>query len=269
MNMRTLTKMMDLSGRKALVTGGAGHIGLAVEESLIELGASLSVLDIDAEACNKRVELLSQIRENSALPIVCDLGDERSTREAIRETVSKLGGLDILVHCAAYVGTTNAPGWAVPFENQSVEAWNAAIQVNLTSPFVMTQEARDALSETGQGSIILFGSIYGLSGPDMRLYSGTEMENPAGYGASKGGLLQLTRHLATILAPRIRVNAISPGGVWREQPEPFPKRYASRTPLGRLAKEEDLKGAVAYLASVLSEYVTGHNLVIDGGWTTW
>ena len=95
------------------------------------------------------------------------------------------------------------------------------------------------------------------------------MANPAGFGASKGGLLQLTRYLATTLAPRVRVNCISPGGVWRDQPSGFRERYESRTPLGRMATEEDIKGAVAYLASDLSAYVTGQNLVVDGGWTIW
>jgi NAD(P)-dependent dehydrogenase (short-subunit alcohol dehydrogenase family) len=125
------------------------------------------------------------------------------------------------------------------------------------------------LIDSGHGSIVLISSIYGLVGPDMSLYEGTSMANPAGYGASKGGLLQLMRYLATVLAPDVRVNAISPGGVWRQQPGQFHDRYRSRTPLGRMATEEDLKGAAAYLASDLSSYVTGHNLVVDGGWTTW
>jgi NAD(P)-dependent dehydrogenase (short-subunit alcohol dehydrogenase family) len=101
------------------------------------------------------------------------------------------------------------------------------------------------------------------------LYEGTDIQNPAGYSAAKGGLLQLTRYLATVLAPDIRINAISPGGVWRDQPEAFHQRYVARTPMGRMATEEDLKGAVAYLASDLSAYVTGQNLSVDGGWTAW
>ena len=112
-------------------------------------------------------------------------------------------------------------------------------------------------------------SIYGLVGPDWRLYEGTEIGNPAAYSASKGGLLQLTRWLATTLAPDVRVNSITPGGVFRDTPEPFLSRYLSRTPLGRMATEEDFKGAIAYLASDLSAYVTGQNLVVDGGWTAW
>jgi NAD(P)-dependent dehydrogenase (short-subunit alcohol dehydrogenase family) len=103
----------------------------------------------------------------------------------------------------------------------------------------------------------------------MRLYEGTKMGNPAAYAASKGGLLQLTRWLATVLAPKIRVNALTPGGVWREQPEAFHERYRLRTPLGRMAAESDFKGAAAYLASDMSEYVTGQNLIVDGGWTAW
>ncbi|MQF67097.1 SDR family oxidoreductase [SAR202 cluster bacterium AD-802-F09_MRT_200m] len=267
--MRSISKLLSLSGRSALVAGGAGHIGLAVGEALVELGATVAVLDLDIEACRERAATLSQIRDNGALAVQCDLTDEAATRSAVRKTVQELDGLDILVHCAAYVGTTQIPGWAVPFSEQTVEAWDTALRVNLTSAFIMVQEARESLSVSGHGSVILFGSTYGVVGPDYSLYEGTSMSNPAGYGASKGGILQLTRYLATTLAPRVRINTISPGGVWRGQPESFHQRYMDRTPLARMATEEDLKGAITYLAGDLSEYVTGHNLAVDGGWTAW
>jgi len=267
--MKSLQQLGDLSGRRAIVTGGAGHIGLAVGEALVEMGADVSVMDLSADACQERVDALSQFRKHDGAAIPCDLRDEQSTREAIRQGIGRMGGLDILVHTAAYIGTTQAHGWAVPFEDQGVEAWDAAMRVNLTSAFVMAQEAKTALEDSGHGAVILFASHYGLVGPDMRLYEETDMANPAGYSASKGGLIQLTRYLATVLAPTIRVNAISPGGVWRDQPEQFQQRYTSNTPLGRMAGEEDLKGAVAYLASDMSAYVTGHNLVVDGGITVW
>lgn len=269
MSMSTVAQLMNLSGRKALVTGGAGHIGRAVGETLVELGAKVCILDLDLSACQQRAATLSGIRENSAIAISSDLRDEYSTREAIRQTVERLSGLDILIHCAAYVGTTQAPGWAVPFEQQTVEAWDAALRVNLTSAFVMVQEARKALAASGHGSVVFFGSTYGMVGTDFRLYEETSMAHPGGYSASKGGLLQLMRYLATTLAPQTRVNAISPGGVRRDQPEVFQQRYVARTPMGRMATEEDLKGAVAYLATDLSAYMTGHNLVVDGGWTAW
>ena len=133
----------------------------------------------------------------------------------------------------------------------------------------MVQAAKDAIEASGHGSVIFFASHYGLVGPDMSFYEGTSMGNPAAYAASKAGLIQLARWLATVLAPKVRVNCITPGGVWRNQEEGFHKRYVARTPLGRMAIEEELKGAVAYLASDLSAYVTGHNLVVDGGWTVW
>lgn len=269
MSRSTVTRLMDLAGRKALVSGGAGHIGGAVGETLVELGADVCILDLNMPDCRQRVASLTDIREDSATAVSGDLSDENSTRAAVRQTVERLGGLDILIHCAAYVGTTEAPGWAVPFEQQTVAAWDTALRVNLTSAFVMVQEAREALAASGHGSVVLFASTYGMVGPDFRLYEDTSMANPAGYGASKGGLLQLMRYLSTALAPRVRVNAISPGGVWRDQPEVFQQRYVDRTPMGRMATEEDLKGAVAYLASDLSAYVTGHNLVVDGGWTAW
>jgi NAD(P)-dependent dehydrogenase (short-subunit alcohol dehydrogenase family) len=258
---------MDLSGRNALLAGGAGHIGLAVAETLVELGADVTILDQDETACQCRAATLGRLRQDSAFPIKCDLRDERAQREAVQWATEKMGGLDILVHCAAYVGTSKLAGWAVPFEDQTVEAWDEAMRVNLTSAFVLVQAAREALAASEHSSVILFASIYGVVGPDFDLYEGTELANPAGYAASKGGLLQLMRYLSKALAPAIRVNAITPGGVWRNQPESFHQRYISRTPLERMAAEEDMKGAVAYLASDLSAYVTGHNLVVDGGWT--
>lgn len=267
--MRSIHELIDLSGRKALVTGGGGHIGSILGETLVELGATVSLLDIDARLTRRAVRAILRVRPDSAFGVHCDLRSERSARGAVNKVIRKMGGLDILVHCAAYVGTTRAPGWAVPFEKQTVKAFQDALKVNLLSAFVLAQEARTALSASGRGSLILIGSTYGLVGPDPRLYEDTSMNNPVGYGASKGGLLQMTRYLATLLAPSVRVNAISPGGVWRQQPKTFHRRYVARTPLRRMAAEEDLKGAVAYLAGDASGYVTGHNLVVDGGWTAW
>lgn len=266
---QSVAQFMDLSGRRALVAGGAGHIALAVEETLIELGASVIVLDLDAAACQQRVERLSQLRPGSAIPLACDLADEIQTRQSVRTATQQMGGLEILVHCAAYSHAANGDGWTGPLEQQTVKAWDAALRVNVTSAFVLVQEARAALERSGHGSVIFFGSIYGTVGPDVRLYTDTPLSNSVAYGVAKGGLAQLTRYLATLLAPRVRVNMISPGGVWRNSPQAFVERYIARTPLGRMCTEEDLKGAVAYLASDLSTYVTGQNLQVDGGWTIW
>ena len=236
------------------MAGGAGHVGRAATAALLELGAQVAVVDLSAA--------------DATLSVEADLADEAATRAAVVRVARELGGIDVLVHCAALVGTTEEEGWAVPFADQSVGAWEKALRVNLTSAFVLAHEAREHLARSGRGSVILVSSIYGLVGPDLRLYEGTTMGNPAGYAASKGGLVQLARHLATVLAPT-RVNAVSPGGIARGQDEAFLERYVERTPLGRMATEEDLKGAFAYLASDASGYVTGQNLVVDGGWTAW
>jgi NAD(P)-dependent dehydrogenase (short-subunit alcohol dehydrogenase family) len=267
--MRSISELMSLKGRKALLTGGAGHIGLALSQTLVELGAIVAIADLDKDECEKRADELNEMGNGKAWALPVNLLDEQSTRQTVQAALRQQGGLDILIHCAAFVGTTNFPGWGVPFQQQSLTAWDAALRVNLSAAFILAQESHQALETSKHGSIIFVSSIYGMVGPDMSLYEGTAMTNPAGYGASKGALLQLARYLATVFAPEVRVNAITPGGVWRSQPEIFVNRYEKRTPMGRMGTEEDFKGAVAYLASDLSAYVTGQNLIVDGGWTAW
>ena len=267
--MRDIQQLSNLTSRVALIVGGAGHVGRAAAEALMELGASTVILDLDHERCFRCAAELSSATGGRAVGQACDLADEQATREAVRNVLAAWGRLDIVVHCAAYVGTTPIPGWVAPFAKQTVAAWDAALRVSLTSAFVIAQETAAPLAASGHGTIVLVGSIYGLVGPDMRLYADTTMGNAAGYGAAKGGLLQLGRYLATTLAPAVRVNLVTPGGIERGQPKVFQDRYVARTPLGRMATEEDLKGAIAYLASDLSSYVTGQDLIVDGGWTAW
>jgi NAD(P)-dependent dehydrogenase (short-subunit alcohol dehydrogenase family) len=267
--MNSLKALMDLHGRVALITGGAGHIGRAMAGALAELGAGVVLLDLDAQAATN---LAAQIRFDygvETLAVGVDLTDEAAVRTVPGIVLKQFGRLDILINNAALVGTSELKGWGVPFDDQSAATWRLAMEVNLTAPFVLTQASRAALASSGHGSVINIGSIYGMVAPDMSLYAGTALGNPAAYSASKGGLLQLTRWLSTVLAPDIRVNAITVGGVSRNQGAAFQERYISRTPLARMATEQDLIGAVAYLASDLSAYVTGHNLVVDGGWTAW
>jgi NAD(P)-dependent dehydrogenase (short-subunit alcohol dehydrogenase family) len=267
--MRPLKELLDLRGRVALITGGGGHLGGAICEALAELGTSVVVLDAVAEACHGTAGKIQERFGVDTMPLVVDLSNSQKLQQVWPNIKERFGRLDILVNCAALVGTTALKGWATPFLEQDADTWRLALEINLTSIFVLIQSCAPALAASGRGSIINISSIYGMVGPDLRLYDQTAMGNPAAYAASKGGLLQFTRWLSTVLAPRIRVNAISIGGVWRGQPEEFQRRYLDRTPLGRMAVEEDIKGAAAYLATDLSAYVTGHNLVVDGGWTAW
>jgi NAD(P)-dependent dehydrogenase (short-subunit alcohol dehydrogenase family) len=267
--MRTVKKLMDLSGRVVLITGGAGHLGRVMADALAELGASIAIVDRFEEDCLSTVEWLKVRHSVQALPFVVDLEDEAAVIALPCQVAEALGGLDILVNCAAFVGTSGLEGWNEPFERQSVDTWRRAMEVNLTAVFALTQAAAPLLKSKGHGSIINISSIYGVHGPDLSLYQGTGMNNPAAYAVSKGGLLQFTRWCATVLAPDIRVNAITPGGVFRGQDEKFVERYIEKTPLKRMAQEEDFKGVVSFLASDLSAYVTGQNIAVDGGWGVW
>ena len=260
---------MDMRGRCALVTGGAGHIGLAISEALAEQGALLVLVDQDQQALEAAARHLKEKHGAEAKLVLADLEVSGQTAAIAKEAEDAFGGLDVLVNCAAFVSTSQLSGWSEPFERQSVETWRRAFEVNLTSVFQLTKSAAPLLRRNGVGSIINIASIYGTHGPDHSLYEGTTMNNPAAYSASKGGLLQFTRWASTVLAPDIRVNAISPGGVSRGQPSSFVKRYEPRVPLGRMAVEEDFKGAALFLASDLSAYVTGQNIAVDGGWGVW
>jgi NAD(P)-dependent dehydrogenase (short-subunit alcohol dehydrogenase family) len=265
MTTRTLAALSQMNDRVCLVTGGAGHLGRAFADTLTELGAHVVLVDRDAAALEAVVGSLPPGRASS---ITVDLLDETATAEVVPRALGRHGRLDVLVNNAAFTGASGVAGFAVPLPQQTMQAWNAAMRVNLGAAFQLSLSAREALT-SARGVIVNVGSIYGAVGPDFSLYEGTQMGNPAAYGASKGGLIQLTRYLATALAPHVRVNALSPGGIARGQPESFREKYEARTPLRRMATEEDLKGALAYFASDLSAYVTGQHLLVDGGWTAW
>ena len=265
----SLRQLMDMRGRVSLITGGAGHIGSVMAEALAELGSSLVILDLDEGRCAAVAGMLRERYGIDTLACPTNLGDDEAVSRLRQRVEDRFGRLDVLVNVAALVGTSSLQGWSTAFERQRLDVWRDALNINLTAPFVLAQAFALLLKTSGHGSIVNVSSIYGVVGPDWRLYEGTALGNAAAYSASKGGLLQLSRWLATTLAPEIRVNSITPGGVFRDTPEPFLSRYVSRTPLKRMASEQDLKGAIAYLASDLSAYVTGHNLVVDGGWTAW
>lgn len=265
--MRDLKTLMDMTGRRALITGGAGHLGRTMADSLAELGAEVLLVDVAGAPTQAVADEIAERRGTTVTALDCDLEDA-DARSALVDRVAP-GGLSVLVNNAAFVGTSGLTGWAEPLEGQSVATWRRALEVNLTAGFHLCQLLAPVLKDSPGGSIINIASIYGQWGPDYALYEGTVMANPAAYGASKGGLIQLTRWLSTTLAPQVRANVISPGGVARGQPESFVERYKARTPLLRMATEEDFRGAVAYLASDLSAYVTGQVLAVDGGWGAW
>lgn len=267
--MTTIASLMSLKERRALVTGAAGGIGRIIAQTLAELGADIVLVDRPGADCASVADALGRDWGVRTRTIECDLEQDAERSRMIESVLSDGLGLDVLVNNAAFTGSTGLQGWVADFADQSVETWRRALEVNLTAAFDLTKGLAPALGKNSLGSVVNIGSIYGVFGPDHRLYADTNMGNPAAYAASKGGLIQLTRWLATTLAPAVRVNVLSPGGVFRGQPKEFVQRYEARTPLGRMATEDDFRGAIAYFASDLSRYVTGQNLVVDGGWGVW
>ncbi len=267
MTVRSIKEMMDLKGRVAVITGGAGHIALAFAESLAEAGASLVLLDVGQARLESRTADLMRRFGCKVTHAVADVANPEMVNQALSRAEAEHGSIDILMNNAAYPPDDRPDPFDVAA--QSVERWERNIQVMLTGTLVTTQACVPAMRRAGSGTIINVSSTYGLVGPDPAMYLGTEIGNPGYYAAAKGGIVQLTRYWATMLAPVIRVNCIAPGGVSRNQPEIFVERYGTRTPLKRMATEEDFKGAALFLASDMSAYVTGQVLPVDGGWTAW
>lgn len=267
--MTAIKELMNLNGRRAMITGATGGLGKVMADTLAELGADLVLVDKPGADFQILTQTLTQRWKIKIQHRHCDLEQQEQRLELMDWLKSSGECLNILINNAAFVGTSELKGWSVPFEEQTVDTWRRAVEVNLTAVFDLCQGLTPMLRIADGASVINIASIYASLGPDYSLYEGTAMGNPAAYAASKGGLVQLTRWLATTVAPLVRVNAISPGGVFRNQPKMFVQRYEARTPLRRMATEDDFRGAIAFLASDLSKYVTGQNLAVDGGWGGW
>jgi NAD(P)-dependent dehydrogenase (short-subunit alcohol dehydrogenase family) len=267
--MTSIFDLSDLTGRTALITGATGSLGKIFAQTLNELGADLILIDRPGSDFESVTSTLVRRDGINVENYYCDLEIQINRSNLISKIMNLKKKLNILVNNAAFVGASDLPGWSAPFVEQSTETWRRALELNLTAVFDLCQGLYPLLKESTGANIVNIASIYGMHGPDWGLYRDTNLGNSSAYAASKGGLVQLTRWLATTIAPQVRVNAIAPGGVFRHQPEVFVKRYERKVPLGRMASEEDFRGAIAYLASDLSKYVTGQILSVDGGWGTW
>jgi NAD(P)-dependent dehydrogenase (short-subunit alcohol dehydrogenase family) len=260
---------LQLSGKTAVVTGAAGVIGSGICEALAAMGADLVLTDFSEQRLLVLKETLSSFNVGISL-FAADLENGESRQILINNLVRKNVKIDVLINNAAFTGDSGLTGWVGQLKNQSVETWSRALEVNLTSVFHLIKGLEPILTKeiSCPASIINIASIYGFKAPIWSLYEGLEgMGNPAAYAVSKAGLIQLTKWLATSLAPGIRVNSISPGGLYRGQSDLFVSRYEEKVPLMRMATVEDVCGAVIYLASNLSKYITGQNIIIDGGFT--
>jgi NAD(P)-dependent dehydrogenase (short-subunit alcohol dehydrogenase family) len=265
-----------LDGRVAVVTGALGLLGRHHCAALARAGAVVVVTDLDAAGCAALAGELSRAHGQTAIGQAADITDRESVRALHVAVLGRCGRVDVLVNNAAINEKVEATegGPPVGFEDYPVAAWEAALRVNVTGTFLCCQAFGAEMARAGRGSIVNIASTYGIVAPDQSLYRRPDGSQPfiksAAYPTTKGAVIALTRYLAAYWGRSgVRVNALSPGGVANGQDPHFVARYADRTPLGRMAAPSDYEGAVVFLASDASAYVTGTNLVVDGGWTAW
>lgn len=264
---KTLSELMSLDGRTALVSGGAGYLGIEMCRTLAELGANVVIASRDPAKCAQAAAQLSGEGLGAGRVVGRQLNvmDLTSVGECLDAVTDQFGGLDILVN-NAWSGNKNS------WESIDEKDWSYDIDMSLNSVFRMTKLAFPLLRDR-RGIILNITSMYGYVAPDYRLYDGKEFANPPSYGAAKAGVLQFTRYLSSFLAPYgIRANCLSPGAF----PHPptqanaaFMERLSGKNPLGRIGQPQDLKGAVALLCTDASSYMTGQNICVDGGWAAW
>jgi NAD(P)-dependent dehydrogenase (short-subunit alcohol dehydrogenase family) len=265
----------SLAGRTAVVTGAVGLLGREHCLALGEAGARVVVTDLDRGACDAFARELAE-RDIRTLAWAADITDASSLERLRDAVIDRVGSIDVLVNNAAIDDkvTAGADVESSRFESYPLERWRRSLDVNVTGTFLCCQILGGEMARRGRGSIVNVASTYGVVAPDQSLYQGPDgaqrFFKSAAYPTSKGAVVALTRYLATYWAKvGVRVNTLSPGGVEAGQDEHFVRSYARRTPLGRMARADEYRGAVVFLASDASSYMTGFNLVVDGGWTAW
>ena len=267
--------LFDLTGKAAIVTGGAGILGAHFCAGLAESGAKVAVVDLNKDKAVVLAKELSLRYKAQLIGIGCDVSDPASVKAMVAHALTAFGEINIL-HNNAAGKSDNLDAFFARFEEYSLEQWRKIMSVNLDGMFLVAQAIGKQMVAQGKGgSIIQTASIYGVKAPDHRIYEGSfylnrQINTPAVYTASKAGVVGLTKHLATYWANKgIRVNTLTPGGTESGQNDEFKRRYSNRIPMNRMAGAHEMVGALLYLASDASSYVTGQNIIVDGGLNAW
>jgi len=272
----TVLKKFDMTGKTAIVTGAAGLLGKQFSLTLAQAGASVVLADLDKSLAESQALFLRE-QGLRAVAVAVDVTDPVSVKAMVKTALEAFGSVDVLVNSAALdpkfdPANLDSQG-ANAFESYSLESWRQSLDVNLTGTFLATQAAVQPMLAQGKGVIVNICSIYGLNGPDQRIYpeeNGQKRFKPVDYSVTKAGLLGFTRYLAAYYAGRnIRVNALTPGGIFNGHDTEFVENYTARAILGRMADLDEVNAAMLFLCSDASSYMTGSNLIIDGGWTAW
>ena len=273
-----LPSRFRLDGRTVILTGGAGLLGREYTRALLAAGARVAVADIDRAAAERVALEAAATHGGIARGVGVDVSREEDLRHMVADVLDQWGAIDVLVNNAALDPKFDADvdqQQNVPFEDYPLKLWQRSLDVNLTGAFLCAQHVGRVMRRQGRGVMVNVASIYGLVAPDQRIYrrpdeTDQKLFKPADYAVTKAALVQLTRYLAAYWGSvNIRVNTLTPGGVYNAQDEHFVEQYASRVPLGRMAERTELSDALLFLVSDASSYMTGANLVVDGGWTAW
>ncbi|MEO8677471.1 MAG: SDR family oxidoreductase [Vicinamibacterales bacterium] len=275
-----MNNRFDLTGRVAIITGGAGLLGMQHARAIARAGGHVVIADLSADQSAGCARELADAIGIDALGVGVDITVKEQVERLARLVVERFGRIDILINNAALTvkgGGDGARGYFAKFEDYPLELWEKALQVNLTGTFLCCQAVGKQMVAQQRGVILNIASDVGTISPDHRIYEGVTsphtgepFNTPAAYATTKAGVINLTRYLATYWAKDgIRVNALSPGGVFANHDPVFVRNLAERIPLGRMANVDEYQGAVLFLVSDASSYMTGANLIVDGGRTAW
>ncbi len=270
-----VNKLFDLKDRVIIVAGGAGQIGFSFCKILADAGAKIAIADIDTEMAHDKIAKITEehIQQNiSVFPL--DVSSKSEVIDTIKKIEEALGNIYGLINVFHFKGNTRkldtSSNFFAGFEDYPEEAWDLVHDVNLKGSFLMAQAALPSMKRNGKGVIVNISSTYGNVSANKSIYGQSGINSPVAYATSKAALLNLTRYQATHLADHnIRANCLSPGGVFNNQAEEFLTNYTNLTPLKRMANEDDYQGAILFMMSDASSYMTGANISVDGGWTAW
>lgn len=274
MKNKITSELFDVSNKNIILTGSAGLLGSHYADFLSSNGANLILVDINEKQNKKLEKLISSKYDTKVHSYTCDLSNKDQISSLKKSVLKDFKKIDILINNAAYTTKSSITKKTkkTPFEKFSYDEWQNSLAVNLTSVFLFCQEFGEVMLKQQKGVIVNISSIYGIVGADQRIYEKSDFNLPVSYAATKGSIINLTRYLAAYWYKKnIRVNTLSLGGVMDKnyQKSDFIKRYSEKAILGRMANKNDFDGALLFLISDASSYVTGSNLVVDGGWTAW
>ena len=263
----SINKIFNLSNKVIILTGAAGLLGTEYAHGLSQAGANVVLADLNFDKCKKLSLNLNKKYDVNSFPIKLDVTKINSINTMIKAVIKKFSKIDILINNAYF---SEAGYTKIKFENYDLDIWKKGLNVNLSGIFLCCQQIGKIMKKQKKGNIINISSIYGIVAPDQRIYGNTKIIKSALYSVTKSGVLNFTRYLASYWRQDgIRVNTLSLGGVEENQNIIFKKNYSNKTMIGRMAKKDEYVGALIFLSSNASSYMTGSNLVIDGGWTAW